>query len=108
MREPSSKPEALTGYLIAERELGDLNTVSHARVIAPGLSDARTVQPIGTTSSYRAVYWRLTVAGLRTRLVASGKLDDRLIDTFLVRCADPAWWTQTIAFTAAAGHVRGE
>ncbi len=22
--------------------------------------------------------------------------------------ADPAWWTQTIAFTAAAGHVRGE
>ncbi len=31
-----------------------------------------------------------------------------LIDTFLARCADPAWWTQTIAFTAAAGHVRGE
>ena len=40
--------------------------------------------------------------------MASGKLDDRLIDTFLARCADPAWWTQTIAFTAAAGRVRGE
>ena len=55
-----------------------------------------------------AVYWRQTVAELRTPLVASGKLDDRLIDMFLARCADPAWWTQTIAFTAAAGHVRGE
>ena len=44
----------------------------------------------------------------RAQLVASGKLDDRLIDMFLARCADPAWWTQTIAFTAAAGHVRGE
>jgi SAM-dependent methyltransferase len=55
-----------------------------------------------------AVYWRQTVAELRPRLVASGKLDDRLIDTFLARCADPAWWTQTIAFTAAAGRVRSE
>jgi SAM-dependent methyltransferase len=55
-----------------------------------------------------AAYWGQTVAELRTRLVASGKLDDRLIDTFLARCADPAWWTQTIAFTAAAGRVPGE
>jgi len=55
-----------------------------------------------------AVYWQQTVAELRTRLVASGMLDDRLIDTFLVRCADAAWWTQTIAFTAAAGRVRSE
>lgn len=52
-----------------------------------------------------AVYWQRTVIELRARLVASGKLDDRLIDTFLTRCADPAWWTQTIAFTAAAGRV---
>jgi hypothetical protein len=67
--------------------------------------------PSGTAirrGSAWAVYWRQTVAELRTRLVPSGKLDDRLIDTFLARCADPAWWTQTIAFTAAAGHVRGE
>jgi SAM-dependent methyltransferase len=55
-----------------------------------------------------ASYWRLTVIELRARLVASGKLDDQLIDTFLARCADPAWWTQTIAFTAASGRVRGE
>jgi SAM-dependent methyltransferase len=53
-----------------------------------------------------AVYWRQTITEMRPRLVASGKLDDRSIDTFLAHCADPAWWTQTIAFTAAAGHVR--
>ena len=75
-----------------------------------GLKDVRVT---AETAHYNggsawAVYWRQTVAELRTRLVASGKLDDRLIDTFLARCADPAWWTQTIAFTAAAGHVRGE
>jgi hypothetical protein len=34
------------------------------------------------------VYWRQAVAGLRPRLVVSGKLDERLIDTFLARCAD--------------------
>jgi len=30
-----------------------------------------------------------------------------LIGPFLARCADPAWWTQTIAFTAASGRVPG-
>ena len=52
-----------------------------------------------------AVYWRETVSELRARLVASGKLDDRSIDAFLAWCADPAWWTQTIAFTAATGRT---
>jgi SAM-dependent methyltransferase len=75
-----------------------------------GLQD---VEATAQTAHYNggsgwAVYWRQTVIELRARLVASGKLDDRLIDTFLARCADPAWWTQTIAFTAAAGRVRGE
>jgi hypothetical protein len=42
---------------------------------------------------------------LRARLVASGRLDDRSIDAFLGRCADPGWWTQTIAFTVVDGHV---
>jgi len=40
----------------------------------------------------------------RDGLLASGRLDDALIDGFLARCADPAWWTQTIAFTAV--HAR--
>jgi SAM-dependent methyltransferase len=50
-----------------------------------------------------AEYWRQTVIELRPRLMASGKLDDRSIDTFLAHCTDPGWWTQTIAFTAASG-----
>ncbi len=54
-----------------------------------------------------ARYWQQTVIELRTRLVASGKLDDRSIDMFLAQCADPAWWTQTIAFTAVDGHAPG-
>jgi SAM-dependent methyltransferase len=54
-----------------------------------------------------AVYWRQTVIELRPRLVDSGKLDDRSIDTFLAQCADPAWWTQTIAFTAVDGRAPG-
>jgi SAM-dependent methyltransferase len=52
-----------------------------------------------------AEYWRQTVIELRPRLVASGQLDDRSIDTFLAQCADPAWWTQTIAFTAVDGRA---
>src|SRR5580700_9346737 len=54
-----------------------------------------------------AVYWRQTVIELRPRLVDSGKLDDRSIDMFLAQCADPAWWTQTIAFTAVDGRAPG-
>ena len=52
-----------------------------------------------------ALYWTETIVELRPRLVDSGKLDDRSIDAFLARCADPAWWTQTIAFTASSGRA---
>jgi SAM-dependent methyltransferase len=52
-----------------------------------------------------AKYWTQTIVEVRGRLVASGALDDPLIDAFLARCADPAWWTQTIAFTAVAAHT---
>jgi hypothetical protein len=45
------------------------------------------------------------VIELRAGLVASGKLDDHTIDAFLAHCRDPAWWTQTIAFTAMSGRV---
>lgn len=51
-----------------------------------------------------AEFWRETVTELRDRLLASGHLDDRLIDAFLAQCQDPSWWTQTIAFTAVAGR----
>jgi SAM-dependent methyltransferase len=52
-----------------------------------------------------AEYWRQTITELRARLVDSGALDARSIDIFLNRCTDPAWWTQTISFTAADGHL---
>jgi SAM-dependent methyltransferase len=55
--------------------------------------------------SWWAEYWTETIAELRPRLTASGQLDDRSIDTFLTQYADPAWWTQTIAFTAVSGRV---
>jgi hypothetical protein len=46
---------------------------------------------------------------LAVRALTIGPLADQAgvpsIDTFLARCADPAWWTQTIAFTAASGRV---
>jgi len=53
-----------------------------------------------------AEYWTRTVVELRGRLIGSGELDDRSIDAFLGHCADPAWWTQTIAFTAVRARAR--
>jgi SAM-dependent methyltransferase len=52
-----------------------------------------------------AVYWEQTVRELRPRLVASGMLENSLIDTFLEHCADPTWWTQTVAFTAVTART---
>ena len=47
-----------------------------------------------------ADYWRRTIVELREELMGSGELDGPAIEAFLARCADPSWWTQTIAFTA--------
>ena len=70
------------------------------------------VQDVGATAqtavynggSLWAQYWRETIIELRPRLLDSGQLDSRSIDTFLTQYDDPAWWTQTIAFTAAHGR----
>jgi SAM-dependent methyltransferase len=53
-----------------------------------------------------AEYWTETVTELREPLVGSGHLDDGLIDAFLAHCADPAWWTETISFTAVRARKR--
>jgi SAM-dependent methyltransferase len=79
----------------------------------PAMLSRLGVEDIGATAetalynggSLWAVYWQQTVIELRTRLVASGKLDDRSVEEFLAKCADPTWWTQTIAFTAVDGRV---
>lgn len=70
----------------------------------------RDVRATAETALYNggspwSLYWEETVTELRPSLVASGRLDDKSIDMFLAQCADPAWWTQTIAFTAASGRV---
>ena len=52
-----------------------------------------------------ATYWIDTVTELRPKLTASGHLTDALVDGFLTRCADAAWWTETIAFTAVHGRA---
>jgi SAM-dependent methyltransferase len=72
-----------------------------------GLQD---IQATAETALYNggslwADYWRQTVIELRPRLVTSGKLDDQSIGAFLAQCADPVWWTQTIAFTSVTGRA---
>ena len=69
--------------------------------------DATAETALYNGGSQWAEYWRQTVVELRGRLIASGDLDDRSIDAFLAHCADPAWWTQTIAFTAVAARAPG-
>jgi SAM-dependent methyltransferase len=77
------------------------------RRLAPQLAALGLGQIEGTaeTAVYNggspwAEYWTDTVTELRGPLVGSGHLDQGLIDTFLAHCADPAWWTETISFTA--------
>jgi SAM-dependent methyltransferase len=81
------------------------------RVLAPRLAAAGLEQIAGTaeTAVYNggspwADYWTQTVVELRDKLLNSGRLDGQLIDHFLAHCAEPRWWTQTIAFTAV--HAR--
>jgi 2-polyprenyl-3-methyl-5-hydroxy-6-metoxy-1,4-benzoquinol methylase len=84
------------------------------RTLAPRLAAVSLEQVAGTaeTAVYNggslwAGYWTQTVTELRGRLVESGRLDDQLIDRFLAYCADPRWWTQTIAFTAVHARAPG-
>jgi SAM-dependent methyltransferase len=70
------------------------------------------IEAVAETALYNggslwAEYWRLTVGELRPGLQDSGTLDGATIDQFLARCADPSWWTQTIAFTAVRARVPG-
>ena len=84
------------------------------RKLAPRLAALGLEQVAGTaeTAVYNggsdwATYWTETIVELRDQLVGSGKLDDKLVDHFLAACADPGWWTQTIAFTAVHARASG-
>jgi SAM-dependent methyltransferase len=86
-------------YFIGRRLPGMLSQLGVAGV---GATAETALYPGG---SPWAQYWSQTITELRPRLLSSGKLASRSIDAFLERCEDPGWWTQTIAFTAAHGHV---
>jgi hypothetical protein len=78
-----------------------------ALVAAPGLE---SIAATAETALYNAgaawaEYWQRAVTELRDGMISSGELDLKLIDTFLAHCADPAWWTQTIAFTVVQARL---
>jgi SAM-dependent methyltransferase len=82
------------------------------RTLAPRLASLGLREIGGTAEaavyngrSSWADYWVQTVTELRADLISSGKVDEALVDTFLAHCADPNWWTQTIAFTAVHGRT---
>lgn len=85
-------------YLIGRRLPGVLGSLGLESI------EATAETALYNGGSPWALYWRQTINELRSRLVTSGKLEDALVDVFLAHCADPAWWTQTIAFTAV--HAR--
>ena len=110
--EPPEVRAFWSGWLARSRDQGiDYHL---RRTLAPRLAAVGLEQVAGTaeTAVYNggspwAAYWTQTVTELRDRLVDSGRLDDRLIDRFLAHCADPGWWTQTIAFTAVHARAPG-
>ena len=108
--EPANIRDFWSGWLVWSRERGIDYHIG--RVLAPQLA-AYGLKAIGGTAetavynggSPWADYWHQTITELRGDLVGSGKLNDALIDAFLVSCADSNWWTETIAFTAVQGRA---
>jgi SAM-dependent methyltransferase len=110
--EPPEVRAFWSGWLVWSLERGIDYQIG--RTLAPRLA-ALGIEKIGGTAetaiyngtSLWADYWTQTIKELRQDLTGSGKLNNALVDTFLGYCADPAWWTQTIAFTAVHGYAPG-
>jgi 2-polyprenyl-3-methyl-5-hydroxy-6-metoxy-1,4-benzoquinol methylase len=108
--EPPEVHAFWSGWLAWSRDRGIDYQIG--RTLAPRLA-ALGLQEIGGTAetaiyngtSLWADYWTQTVKELCEDLTDSGELNNALIDAFLGCCADSAWWTQTIAFTAVRGYV---
>jgi SAM-dependent methyltransferase len=108
--EPPEVRAFWNGWLAWSRDRGIDYQIG--RTLAPRLS-ALGLERIGgaaETAIYNggsswADYWIQTVQELREDLMTSSKLDTELVEIFLGHCADPAWWTQTIAFTAVHGYA---
>jgi SAM-dependent methyltransferase len=110
--EPQEVRAFWDGWLAWARERGIDYHIG--RTLAPRLASLGLTNISGTaeTAIYNggslwADYWIETITELRGDLISPGKLDEALIDKFLVCCADSNWWTETIAFTAVHGLTRG-
>ena len=108
--EPPEARAFWSGWLAWSRDRGIDYQIG--RTLAPRLAALGLKRISGTaeTAIYNgrslwADYWTQTVKELREDLISCGKLNDALVDTFLGYCADPAWWTQTIAFTVVHGYA---
>src|SRR6478735_10174365 len=108
--EPPEMRAFWDGWLAWSRERGIDYHIG--RTLAPRLAPRCLTNISGTAetavyngNSLWANYWIETITELRDDLITSGKLDEALIDKFLVHCADSTWWTQTIGFTAVHGRT---
>ena len=108
--EPSDVRAFWNGWLAWAGERGINYTIG--RTLAPRLATLglRGISGTAETAIYNggscwADYWIQTITELRNELISSGKVNKALVDSFLACCGDSAWWTQTIAFTAVAGHA---
>jgi SAM-dependent methyltransferase len=100
------------GWLAWSRDQGIDYHVGRALAPRLGSMGLEAVRGTAETAVYNggspwADYWTDTIVELRKPVLASGRLDDALIDGFLAHCADPGWWTQTIAFTAVHARAPG-
>ena len=108
--EPREVRALWDGWLTWSREQGIDYFLGRTLAARLDKRDIQDVAGAAETAVYQggspwATYWVDTVIELRSGLVESGHLDDQLIDQFLAACADPHWWTQTIAFTAVHGRA---
>jgi SAM-dependent methyltransferase len=107
--EPEEAREVWDGWLAWARGRGIDYHVGRSlapRLATLGLEDVagEAETAVYNGGSPWADYWRRTITELREDLIRSGELDGPAIDAFLALCADPSWWTQTIAFTAVRGR----
>jgi SAM-dependent methyltransferase len=110
--EPAEIRTFWDGWLAWSREQGIDYMIGRglpARLAELGLEE---IEASAETALYNggspwAQYWIETVVELRGGLVASGHLDQATVDAFLAHCADPDWWTQSIAFTAVRARAPG-
>ena len=112
MAQPPEVRAFWEGWLAWSRDQGIDYFIGRRLPAMPSRAGLQAVTATAETALYNggsdwARYWEQTVIELRTRLAASGRLDDLSIGMFLTQCTDPAWWKQTIAFTAASGRVTG-